>query len=159
MTLFNYTPLSFKRPLSHIHPPWQLFSKILGNSERIRIIQYSVSCLINKGLRTASCLMLIQSKDRLTMTTLSIKRPLIDPPKINYEVIYRIQVCVSTVISIHVNSCTITDHFQVSSIASSLSTRQLLRIARRLATYQAEDLEHSIQKACLARYTASLASS
>ena len=44
------------------------------------------------------------------------------------------------------------DNTQVSSIASSLSTRQLLRIARRLANYPAEDLEHSIQKACLARY-------
>ena len=46
-----------------------------------------------------------------------------------------------------------TDCLQVSSIASSLSTRQLLRIARRLATYPAEDLEHSIHKACLARYS------
>ena len=44
------------------------------------------------------------------------------------------------------------DDTQVSSIASSLSTRQLLRIARRLANYPAEDLEHSVHKACLARY-------
>lgn len=47
----------------------------------------------------------------------------------------------------------------VSSIASSLSTRQLLRIARRLANYPAEDLEHSIHKACLARFLPRLAAS
>ncbi|XP_068732159.1 von Willebrand factor A domain-containing protein 8-like [Montipora capricornis] len=44
-----------------------------------------------------------------------------------------------------------------SSIGSSLSTRQLLRIARRLATYPSEDLEHSIHKACLARFLPRLA--
>ncbi|KAJ7392629.1 von Willebrand factor A domain-containing protein 8 [Desmophyllum pertusum] len=47
----------------------------------------------------------------------------------------------------------------VSSIASSLSTRQLLRIARRLANYPAEDLEHSIHKACLTRFLPRLAAS
>ena len=40
---------------------------------------------------------------------------------------------------------------QVSFIALSLSTRQLLRIARRQANYLAENLEHSIHKACSAR--------
>ena len=43
--------------------------------------------------------------------------------------------------------------FQVSSIASSLSTRQLIRVARRLAQFPDEDLYGIIQKACLARYT------
>ncbi|XP_074632889.1 von Willebrand factor A domain-containing protein 8-like isoform X1 [Acropora palmata] len=47
----------------------------------------------------------------------------------------------------------------VISIASSLSTRQLLRIARRLATYPVEDLTNSIHKACLARFLPRLAAS
>ena len=43
--------------------------------------------------------------------------------------------------------------WQVASVSSSLSTRQLLRVARRLAKYPLENLEHSIRKACLARYS------
>ncbi|XP_064638932.1 von Willebrand factor A domain-containing protein 8-like [Lineus longissimus] len=38
------------------------------------------------------------------------------------------------------------------SLASSLSTRQLLRIARRLDTYAEEDLYSAVHKACLARF-------
>ena len=40
----------------------------------------------------------------------------------------------------------------VSSIAGSLSTRQLIRVAKRLANFPTEDLHGVIQKACLARY-------
>ena len=40
---------------------------------------------------------------------------------------------------------------QLTSLASSLSTRQLLRIARRVAQYPGEDLFAIIHKACLAR--------
>ena len=41
---------------------------------------------------------------------------------------------------------------QISSLASSLSTRQLIRIAKRLASFPSDDLYGVIQKACLARY-------
>ena len=41
--------------------------------------------------------------------------------------------------------------FQLTSLSSSLSTRQLLRIARRVAQYPGEDLFAIIHKACLAR--------
>ncbi len=40
----------------------------------------------------------------------------------------------------------------LTSIATSLSTRQLLRIAKRLKQYPEEDAYHAIHKACLARY-------
>ena len=50
--------------------------------------------------------------------------------------------------------CRLTTFFsQVCSVASSLSTRQLVRVARRLSQYPREDLEQSIRKACLARYS------
>ncbi|XP_070538007.1 von Willebrand factor A domain-containing protein 8-like [Ptychodera flava] len=43
------------------------------------------------------------------------------------------------------------------SLASSLSTRQLLRIARRLAQYPNENLHDAINKACLSRFLPKLA--
>ncbi|KAM8976160.1 von Willebrand factor A domain-containing protein 8 [Pelodytes ibericus] len=45
------------------------------------------------------------------------------------------------------------------SLASSLSTRQLLRICRRLSQYPEESLFHAINKACLSRFLPSLARS
>jgi hypothetical protein len=39
----------------------------------------------------------------------------------------------------------------LASIASSLSTRQLIRIAKRLKQFPEEDAHHAIHKACLAR--------
>ncbi|KAL5014683.1 hypothetical protein ScPMuIL_008953, partial [Solemya velum] len=45
------------------------------------------------------------------------------------------------------------------SIASSLSTRQLLRVARRLESYPSEDLYSVVQKACLSRFLPRLAKS
>lgn len=42
-------------------------------------------------------------------------------------------------------------YFKLKSAAASLSTRQLLRIARRLADYPTENLHDVVQKACLAR--------
>ncbi|XP_053311448.1 von Willebrand factor A domain-containing protein 8 [Spea bombifrons] len=45
------------------------------------------------------------------------------------------------------------------SLASSLSTRQLLRICRRLSQYPEESLYHAIDKACLSRFLPSLARS
>ena len=60
------------KAVSRLHflrrPPWQL-SKILGQANRSKIIQCNVSCLIIEGLRIAYCLISIQSKERLTMTT------------------------------------------------------------------------------------------
>lgn len=47
----------------------------------------------------------------------------------------------------------------LQSVATSLSTRQLLRISRRLLTYPEEDVGNSIQSACLARFLPSLAKS
>ncbi|KAK7499225.1 hypothetical protein BaRGS_00009485, partial [Batillaria attramentaria] len=47
----------------------------------------------------------------------------------------------------------------LNSLASSLSTRQLLRIARRVARYPGEDLHAIIHKACLARFLPRLARS
>ncbi|KAM9343638.1 von Willebrand factor A domain-containing protein 8 [Pholidichthys leucotaenia] len=43
------------------------------------------------------------------------------------------------------------------SLASSLSTRQLLRICRRLSQYPEESIAHAINKACLSRFLPSLA--
>uniref|UniRef100_A0A8D1T4L4 von Willebrand factor A domain-containing protein 8 n=1 Tax=Sus scrofa TaxID=9823 RepID=A0A8D1T4L4_PIG len=43
------------------------------------------------------------------------------------------------------------------SLAASLSTRQLLRISRRLAQYPNENLHSAVTKACLARFLPSLA--
>ncbi|KAI1899570.1 hypothetical protein AGOR_G00063140 [Albula goreensis] len=43
------------------------------------------------------------------------------------------------------------------SLASSLSTRQLLRICRRLSQYPEESVSHAIHKACLSRFLPSLA--
>ena len=40
----------------------------------------------------------------------------------------------------------------LAPIASSLSTRQLVRVARRLQKFPEEDAYHVIQKACLARF-------
>ena len=40
----------------------------------------------------------------------------------------------------------------LTSIATSLSTRQLLRISKRLKQFPEEDAYHAIHKACLARY-------
>ncbi|KAM4700318.1 von Willebrand factor A domain-containing protein 8 [Discoglossus pictus] len=45
------------------------------------------------------------------------------------------------------------------SLASSLSTRQLLRICRRLSQYPDESLHHAVNKACLSRFLPSLARS
>ncbi|KAL7983993.1 hypothetical protein Chor_004533 [Crotalus horridus] len=45
------------------------------------------------------------------------------------------------------------------SLASSLSTRQLLRICRRLSHYPDESLHHAINKACLSRFLPNLAKS
>ncbi|XP_064614845.1 von Willebrand factor A domain-containing protein 8-like [Liolophura sinensis] len=45
----------------------------------------------------------------------------------------------------------------ILSLASSLSTRQLLRIARRLAQYPSDDLYSAIQKSCLSRFLPRLA--
>ncbi|CAG5132917.1 unnamed protein product, partial [Candidula unifasciata] len=47
----------------------------------------------------------------------------------------------------------------LQSLASSLSTRQLLRIARRLAKFPSEDLHGIIHKACLSRFLPKLAQS
>jgi len=47
----------------------------------------------------------------------------------------------------------------LQSLASSLSTRQLLRIARRLSEFPGEDLHSIIHKACLARFLPRLAQS
>ena len=38
------------------------------------------------------------------------------------------------------------------SLASSMSTRQLLRIARRMAKYPQENIYDTVHKACLARW-------
>ncbi|XP_068185310.1 von Willebrand factor A domain-containing protein 8 [Antennarius striatus] len=43
------------------------------------------------------------------------------------------------------------------SLASSLSTRQLLRICRRLSRYPEESVTHAVNKACLSRFLPSLA--
>uniref|UniRef100_A0A672IEL6 von Willebrand factor A domain containing 8 n=1 Tax=Salarias fasciatus TaxID=181472 RepID=A0A672IEL6_SALFA len=43
------------------------------------------------------------------------------------------------------------------SLASSLSTRQLLRICRRLSQYPEESVAHAVSKACLSRFLPSLA--
>ncbi|XP_037343972.2 von Willebrand factor A domain-containing protein 8 [Pungitius pungitius] len=43
------------------------------------------------------------------------------------------------------------------SLASSLSTRQLLRICRRLSRYPEESIAHAVNKACLSRFLPSLA--
>ncbi|XP_064165757.1 von Willebrand factor A domain-containing protein 8 [Anguilla rostrata] len=43
------------------------------------------------------------------------------------------------------------------SLASSLSTRQLLRICRRLSQYPEESVSHAVHKACLSRFLPSLA--
>ncbi|KAM9851049.1 von Willebrand factor A domain-containing protein 8 [Aulostomus maculatus] len=43
------------------------------------------------------------------------------------------------------------------SLASSLSTRQLLRICRHLAQYPEESIAHAVNKACLSRFLPSLA--
>nr|XP_055071414.1 von Willebrand factor A domain-containing protein 8 [Misgurnus anguillicaudatus] len=45
------------------------------------------------------------------------------------------------------------------SLASSLSTRQLLRICRRLSQYPQESIAHAVNKACLSRFLPSLARS
>ncbi|KAJ3592119.1 hypothetical protein NHX12_007248, partial [Muraenolepis orangiensis] len=45
------------------------------------------------------------------------------------------------------------------SLASSLSTRQLLRVCRRLSQYPEESIEHAVNKACLSRFLPSLARS
>uniref|UniRef100_A0A8C1XYG8 von Willebrand factor A domain containing 8 n=1 Tax=Cyprinus carpio TaxID=7962 RepID=A0A8C1XYG8_CYPCA len=45
------------------------------------------------------------------------------------------------------------------SLASSLSTRQLLRICRRLSQYPQESVAHTVNKACLSRFLPSLARS
>lgn len=43
------------------------------------------------------------------------------------------------------------------SLASSLSTRQLLRICRRISQYPDESIAHAVNKACLSRFLPSLA--
>uniref|UniRef100_A0A8C0G130 ATPase dynein-related AAA domain-containing protein n=1 Tax=Chelonoidis abingdonii TaxID=106734 RepID=A0A8C0G130_CHEAB len=49
--------------------------------------------------------------------------------------------------------------WQAQSLASSLSTRQLLRICRRLSQYPDESLYHAVNKACLSRFLPNLARS
>jgi hypothetical protein len=39
----------------------------------------------------------------------------------------------------------------LQSLAGSLSTRQLLRVARRMASFPGDDIYDTIQRACLAR--------
>ena len=46
----------------------------------------------------------------------------------------------------------VSTHLQVQSLASSLSTRQLLRIAKRMISNQEDNLYQAITKACLFRY-------
>ncbi|XP_077200195.1 von Willebrand factor A domain-containing protein 8 [Paroedura picta] len=48
---------------------------------------------------------------------------------------------------------------RAQSLASSLSTRQLLRVCRRLSHYPDESLGHAINKACLSRFLPNLAAS
>lgn len=50
-----------------------------------------------------------------------------------------------------------TNDSTAQSLASSLSTRQLLRICRRLSQYPEESIAHAINKACLSRFLPSLA--
>lgn len=47
---------------------------------------------------------------------------------------------------------------QAQSLASSLSTRQLLRICRRLSQHPEETVAHAVNKACLSRWPFSLSS-
>ena len=49
------------------------------------------------------------------------------------------------------------DDASLKSVASSLSTRQLLRVARRLERFPGESASDAVQKACLARFLPSLA--
>uniref|UniRef100_A0A3B4UMV5 von Willebrand factor A domain-containing protein 8 n=1 Tax=Seriola dumerili TaxID=41447 RepID=A0A3B4UMV5_SERDU len=50
-----------------------------------------------------------------------------------------------------------TNDATAQSLASSLSTRQLLRICRRLSLYPEESIAHAVNKACLSRFLPSLA--
>uniref|UniRef100_A0A8D0D499 von Willebrand factor A domain-containing protein 8 n=1 Tax=Sander lucioperca TaxID=283035 RepID=A0A8D0D499_SANLU len=50
-----------------------------------------------------------------------------------------------------------TNDATAQSLASSLSTRQLLRICRRLSQYPEESIAHAVNKACLSRFLPSLA--
>ncbi|XP_061735639.1 von Willebrand factor A domain-containing protein 8 isoform X2 [Nerophis ophidion] len=50
-----------------------------------------------------------------------------------------------------------TNDTTAQSLASSLSTRQLLRICRRLSRYPEENIAHAVNKACLSRFLPSLA--
>uniref|UniRef100_A0A6Q2YP42 von Willebrand factor A domain-containing protein 8 n=1 Tax=Esox lucius TaxID=8010 RepID=A0A6Q2YP42_ESOLU len=52
-----------------------------------------------------------------------------------------------------------TNEPSAQSLASSLSTRQLLRICRRLSQYPGESIAHAVNKACLSRFLPSLARS
>ncbi|KAM8820841.1 von Willebrand factor A domain-containing protein 8 [Eudromia elegans] len=52
-----------------------------------------------------------------------------------------------------------TNDATAQSLASSLSTRQLLRICRRLSHYPEESLHHAVNKACLSRFLPNLARS
>jgi len=45
---------------------------------------------------------------------------------------------------------------QLKSVGASLSTRQLLRIARRMSAYPGESLYDILQKACLSKYVVSM---
>lgn len=47
--------------------------------------------------------------------------------------------------------------FQLKSVAASLSTRQLLRVAKRLAHYPDEELYSTIHRACLSQFLPRLA--
>ena len=49
------------------------------------------------------------------------------------------------------------DDASLKSVASSLSTRQLLRVARRLERFPGESASDAVQKACLARFLPSIA--
>nr|XP_057938465.1 von Willebrand factor A domain-containing protein 8 isoform X2 [Doryrhamphus excisus] len=50
-----------------------------------------------------------------------------------------------------------TNDSTAQSLASSLSTRQLLRICRRLSSYPEEHIAHAVNKACLSRFLPSVA--
>ncbi|XP_034741708.1 von Willebrand factor A domain-containing protein 8 [Etheostoma cragini] len=50
-----------------------------------------------------------------------------------------------------------TNDATAQSLASSLSTRQLLRICRRFSQYPEESIAHAVNKACLSRFLPSLA--
>lgn len=49
-----------------------------------------------------------------------------------------------------------TSNSQLNSLASSMSTRQLVRLAKRLSTYEDDNILHLLDKACLTRFLPSM---